>query len=93
LASSDATRAKPSDVGQCEALSVVRLEGSNFERHVFCLRQQSDTAVHHCAVYIHQKHFNLNSTFLEAQGDFGRNKQEASSAIYGQPSAQQYELV
>jgi len=64
LASSDATRAKPSGVGQCETLSVVRVEGLNFERHVFCLRQQGDAVIRHCAVYIHQKHFNLSSTFL-----------------------------
>jgi hypothetical protein len=40
-----------------------------------------------------RKHFNLSSTFVEAQGDFGRNAQEASTAIYCRRSAQQYELV
>jgi hypothetical protein len=93
LASSDATRAKPSGVGQCETLSVVRVEGLNFERHVFCLRQQGDAVIRHCAVYIHQKHFNLSSTFLWAQEGFGRIAQEASIAIYCQRFAQQYRLV
>ena len=92
MASSDATRAKPSDVGQCETLSVVRVEGFNFERHVFCLRQQGDAAIRHCAVYIHQKHSNLSSTFLEAQEGFGI-AQEASIVIDCQRSAQQYELA
>jgi hypothetical protein len=93
LASSDATRAKPSGVGQCETLSVVRVEGFNFESYVFCLRQQGDAAIRHCAAYIHQKHLDLSSTFLEAQGDFGRIAQEASIVIYCQRSAHQYELV
>jgi hypothetical protein len=72
----------------------VRIEGFNFEGHVFCLRQQADTAVRHLRrLRSIGSTLKLSSTFLEAQGDFGRIEQVASIAIYCQRSAQQYELV
>lgn len=40
FASRDANHAKPSDVGQRETLAVVRIEGFNFEGHVFCLEEK-----------------------------------------------------
>ena|SRR5882762_8005288 len=65
LPARDAASAKAGSVCECESLAVGRVKGLDFESDLFGLRQERDAAICHRAIHVHEKHFNLCSTFPE----------------------------
>jgi hypothetical protein len=54
LPARDAPSAKASGVRECEALTVVRVKGFDFEGDLFGLGQKADAAICHRAIHVHE---------------------------------------
>jgi hypothetical protein len=51
-------------VSKRETLTIVRVEGLDFEGDFFGLGEQGDTAVRHRAVHVHEQQFDLRRALL-----------------------------
>src|SRR5215467_1822621 len=70
---------RPAMWAKGEALTVMRVKGLNFERNLFGLGEQSDAAICHCAVHVHEEQFDVRSALLESSRDFGKFGHGAST--------------
>src|SRR5260370_32774495 len=82
FATGNAARTQASRVRQGKALAIVCVKRLDFEGGAVVLREQSNAAVRHCPVHVHEEQFDLRSAFLECGSEFGK---------IGQPSLQRNE--
>src|SRR5436309_1922877 len=64
-------------MGECEALTIVRVKGLDLEGDLFRLGEQSDASICHRAVHIHEEQFDLFRALLQSGRDFAKTRHEA----------------
>jgi hypothetical protein len=78
LASGNAASAKAGSVRECEALTIVRVKGLDFESNLFGLGEQDYATVCHRTVHIHQEQVDLRRALLQGTRNFRKIGHEAS---------------